>query len=157
MNIDILKAHLRYDPETGHFTWLVKMRGPVEAGDRAGRPKPSGYLTIKFQQKDYYAHRLAFFYMTGAWPNVQIDHKNRDRSDNRWGNLRPATGTQNKGNTTGHARNTSGFKGVSLHVTTGLWRARLGKRTLGYCKTKEEAHAVYVAAAAEKFGEFARG
>lgn len=151
-----LKALLEYNPETGVFTWRNKMRGPVNAGDVAGRQKPNGYLSIKAQQKDYYAHRLAFLYMTGDWPPEHVDHINGDRCDNRWGNLRPATVSQNLGNTGKHARNTSGFKGVSIHKKTGLWRARLGRETIGYFKTPEEAHVVYSHAAKNYFGEFAR-
>lgn len=151
-----LKSLLDYDPETGVFTWLRNMRGPVRAGDKAGRPKPNGYLSIKVQQVDYYAHRLAFLYVTGEWPVAEVDHVNRDRADNRWANLRPATVSQNRANTSRQSRNVAGLKGVSLHKKTGLWRARIRSKTIGYYKTPDEAHAIYAAAAKDQFGEFAR-
>lgn len=151
-----LRELLDYDPSSGVFTWRRSMRGPARQGDKAGRPKPNGYLSIKVMQRDYYAHRLAFMWMMGAWPTAEVDHVNGDRCDNRWANLREATTSQNRGNTRRLDRNSSGLKGVSLHKKTGLWRARLATKTLRYCRTKEEAHAVYVAAAKAKFGEFAR-
>lgn len=157
LTIEHLKSLLRYDPESGVFTWIKSMRGPVRAGDVAGRPKANGYLSIKIQQVDYYAHRLAFLYMTGEWPAEQVDHIDRDRANNRWSNLRQASPSQNLGNSVGRpSRNQSGLKGVSLHKKTGLYRARISTKTLSYHKTKEEAHAAYAAAAVARFGEFAK-
>lgn len=150
-----LRELLDYDEATGVFTWRRSMRGPVKQGDAAGRLKPNGYLSIKIKQRDYFAHRLAFLYMAGRFPNSEVDHKNGDRSDNRWSNLREATVSQNRGNSRMNRRNQAGLKGVSLFRPTGRWRARIGTKTLGYYRTKLEAHAAYVAAAKDKFGEFA--
>ena len=150
-----LESVLTYDPDTGVFRWKVSLRGPVRAGMVAGRPKPNGYLSIKIRQVDYYAHRLAYLYMTGEWPSRQIDHVNRTRSDNRWSNLRPATVNQQRGNTKMQSRNSAGMKGVSLHRKSGLWRARVSTKTIGYYKRPEDAAAAYQKAAQERFGEFA--
>lgn len=153
---ELLRDLLEYDPETGVFRWRRNMRGPVRAGDIAGRLKPNGYLTLKVAQRDYLVHRLAFLYMTGEWPPDEVDHIDLARDNNRWANLRPATTTQNRGNQRMQLRNRAGLKGVSLHKKTGLYRARISTRTIGYYATPEEAHAVYARAAKERFGEFAR-
>ncbi len=101
--------------------------------------------------------------MTGKWP-VGIDHINRTRDDNRWLNLREATGTQNNGNTAKPSRNTSGFKGVHWDAEHKRWRAQMdrlkgGKREkvhLGRFKDPAEAHEAYKKAASAYFGEFFR-
>lgn len=78
-----LKSLVNYNPVTGEFS---------RAGhDKCGTLTYQGYLSIQVAGKRYYAHRLAWFYMTGKWPENEIDHKNRIRNDNRWENLREAT------------------------------------------------------------------
>lgn len=80
-----LKERLIYDPHTGVFTW----RDGRHAGKRAGGINDRGYRRIKLRGKRYKAARLAYFYMTGAWPPALMDHRNRTRDDDRWDNLRP--------------------------------------------------------------------
>ena len=98
--------------------------------------------------------------MTGEWPSRQVDHKDTDRSNNRWANLRLATGSQNKANMGKRADNKSGYKGVSWYSQTSRWVAQIrfeGKsKTLGYFLDPVKAHAAYCEAAARLFGEFAR-
>ncbi len=155
-----LKEILSYDPKTGHFTWLVSTgRGAhrKHPGYRAGGLK-EGYRVIGIANEIFLEHRLAWFYMTGAWPS-QIDHVNGIRDDNRWNNLRVATVSQNGWNRTKQSNSTTGLKGVSFHRNRygNQWRAKLGKRELGYHASKESAYAAYCKAAAETCGEFARG
>jgi len=50
--------------------------------------------------------------MTRKWPAYAVDHRNLDKGDNRWDNLREATRSQNMANTSLPSTNTSGFKGV---------------------------------------------
>lgn len=93
-----------------------------------------------------------------ALPSVEIDHRDLDKLNNRKANLRSATRSQNRANTTLSARNTSGFKGV---VRCGSrWRSAIRKNgkciSLGRFETPEAAHAAYVEAAQTLFGEFAR-
>ena len=110
---------LRYDPDTGYFFWRVPL-GSCAAGSKAGVIHPTGYVVITIAGKHYLAHRLAHFYQTGEWPSDDIDHKDRDRSQNRWENIRPATRSQNGANAKVSKRNVSGLKGVSLHKISGL-------------------------------------
>lgn len=94
--------------------------------------------------------------MTGVWP-TQVDHKNRDRSDNRWDNLREATVSQNSGNSVrpsaqglpkGVRPNKGGFQAKIWG--TGKWKC------LGTYPTPELASEAYKQAAIEKYGDFAR-
>lgn len=155
MTPEYLKSILNYDPETGVFTWLHDHRGPVRAGDVAGRTKPNGYISVKIAQQEFYAHRLAYLYMTGTFPEHEVDHINRNRADNRWVNLRSASAANNKANTPVRRTSAVGLKGVSLHKKSGKWRARIQTDTIGYYETPEFAHAAYVKEAAKRFGEFA--
>jgi hypothetical protein len=148
---DKLKELLHYDPETGVFTWRVS-RSNVKAGTEAGFVHSNGYRYIKFQRKDLLGHRLAFLYMTGAWPEHHIDHINGHPSDNRWCNLRPVDRSANMQNQRkAQSHNRSGFLGVYRNGSR--WRAKIdldGKRKhLGYYDTPEEAHEAYLKAKRE--------
>lgn len=98
--------------------------------------------------------------MTGRWPSLEVDHIDADRDNNCWSNLREATRSQNNANERLRKCNTSGFKGVSYYQPTGRWRVQIQKdrkkRNLGYFKTPEEAHAVYLAESERLFGEYSR-
>lgn len=156
---DRLKQLLHYDPETGIFTRLVTT-GNLLPGTKVGRNQLNGYTSITIDRKHYYTHRLAWFYVTGSWPKNDIDHINRNRSDNRYANLREATRSLNMRNILKFKNNKSGFKGVSWCAVKNKWRANIklnGKQTfLGYFDIPEKAHGAYVAAAEKNFGEFAR-
>jgi hypothetical protein len=99
--------------------------------------------------------------MVLGFPAFRADHKNQDKLDNRKSNLRPATRTQNAGNSK-KRRGSSRFKGVSL-FRNGRWHAQLmttenGKakcRHLGYYGEEADAARAYDEAARKYFGEFA--
>ena len=159
LKLDYLKAVLHYDPDTGLFTYLVK-RGQCIPGRIAGKKSKHGYWRVSVDRVLYSAHRLAWFYVNEEWPTGDIDHVNRDKLDNRIRNLRLATPSQNGANTAVKSRNTSGFKGVTWHKSCKKWQAAIkvaGKNIhLGLWDDPKEAHAAYVAAANEHFGEYAR-
>lgn len=156
-----LKSILCYDPDTGHWTWLVNRARMAKAGQRAGTPHYiQGYIRLHIKGKMYQAHSLAYFYMTGEWPADEIDHINGIRDDNRWTNLRPALRKMNLLNRKTYSSNTSGQKGVSWHPKLGKWRVRIqkyGRRVaLGCYDTLGEAREAYEKAAEQMFGEFKR-
>ena len=154
-----LKRILRYSKQTGQFIWRVKYSRKVVKGNVAGGLNVAGYVVIGIDGRTYYAHRLAWFYVTGEWPN-QIDHRNGNRADNQWSNLRLATHQQNILNAKKCQANTSGFKGVSWHKGAGKWSAYIildgKKRHLGLYETPELAHLSYVNAATAAQPEFVR-
>lgn len=158
LTVERLRALLHYDPEAGKFT-----RRQSAGGQQSGVPVgfvTHGYLKIQVGGRKYYAHRLAWFYMTGRWPAKLIDHRNRQTADNRFSNLREASNTQNLWNRGPTRANKLGLKGVTLTTRPGrMWRATIksdGKqRHVGYFRTKEEAASAYAAAANALHGEFA--
>ena len=151
-----LRQLLHYNPNTGVFTWRVGVRGPLRKGLRAGTINGNGYRQICIDQVIYLCSRLAVFWMTGRWPKHTVDHKNRNKTDDRWRNLRPATYSQNGAN----SKARSELKGVTWDKNKNDYAARIkiNYRTinLGHFDTAEEAHTVYRKAARKHFGKFAR-
>jgi len=85
-----LREILHYNPETGEFAWLSSKSGrhAGKIGYIGGNGKGYLRLMITIDYYSYKAHQLAWLYMTGEWPNPEIDHKNRNALDNRFCNLR---------------------------------------------------------------------
>lgn len=156
---EYLKSILHYNLETGIFTW-IKARPKIQVGSIAGGLDEYGYIRIKIDGKKYRAHRLAIFYMTGEWPPDDTDHKNLNRANNKWENIRPATKTQNFGNQRKYANNKSGIKGVCWDKDAEKWLAQIQvsnkKIKLGRYVSITDAQKAYTDAAIKYFGEFAR-
>lgn len=151
LTADRLRDVLHYDPETGVFTWR-QSRGGVRVGDPAGMDE-RGYRRIMIGGRFYFAHRLAWLYVTGSWPLDLIDHRNGVGDDNRWANLRECNTAQNAQNISSKTRARSGLKGVYWHAQRQKWQAQiehLGKKmSLGLYLSKEEAHSAYLKAKAK--------
>lgn len=94
ITIERLKELVRYEPTTGKFINLVR-RGCNGVGVICGTIDGHGYISIMLDRKYYAGHVLAWFYVTGKWPEMGIDHENRIRHDNTWANLRLATKSEN--------------------------------------------------------------
>ena len=115
---------LTYYCDSGVFKWNKKRRG-VKTGVPLGTDNGFGYLRITVLGKSYYAHRLAWFYMNGEWPD-QIDHINGIKSDNRWSNLRDVSVQQNAQNKLKAQKNSdSRILGVSWHKKAKKWQAHI--------------------------------
>lgn len=84
-----LRELLHYDPETGVMTRRVALSNRTKVGDEIGRVNPSdGYRYACVDGKSHAVHRLVWLYVTGNWPEHQVNHDNDVRDDNRWTNLR---------------------------------------------------------------------
>jgi hypothetical protein len=167
---EYLRECLVYEPDTGTLTWKTRPLHHFKhahaqaawngyfAGRKAGGiDRSRGYFGVVIDRVRYMAHRVIWALQTGTWPK-QIDHKNRDCSDNRWENLREATHQQNKWN---RSRPETG-------LPRGVRRSRKGPRYtaqlklnhqqihLGSFDTPEEAHAAWLEAVRAQRGEFLR-
>ncbi|EBO4169431.1 HNH endonuclease [Salmonella enterica] len=97
------------------------------------------YITIRYQDKIYPAHRIIWEMFNGEIPvGMQIDHVDGNGLNNAISNLRIVSISDNLKNKSKYANNTSGCAGVSWHKAQRKWIAYIsdaGKRiTLGYYK-----------------------
>lgn len=141
LTLEYLKACVTYDAETGIFRARLPMAKRQE-GDVLGSLGSHGYLTVSVGKTAYLAHRLAWFYQAGKWPDL-IDHIDRDRHNNRFANLRECTYLENAWNVTPIKGTASGVTGVTWYAKRGKWVAKISSqgvsRTLGYFDTIEDA------------------
>lgn len=152
LTADELRRLLSYDPKTGVFTRRVRMGNAFPAGQRVGTPGARCYLVACVRGVSYLAHRLAWLYMTGAWPTGSVDHIDGDPRNNSFTNLRDVThGLNLQNQRRKHINNQSGLLGV--YPKGGKWAAQIttdGKqRCLGTFDAPQHAHAAYLAAKRE--------
>ena len=118
-----LKELVSYDAETGVFTRLTTTQG-ARAGSIAGRTTKGRYVDIRVDGTRYSGHRLVWLYIYGNFPEIEIDHINHDRTDNRIINLRLAGHKANQKNRSLNKDNTSGVSGISKHISG--WSVSIG-------------------------------
>jgi hypothetical protein len=158
--VSLLRERLDYAPDTGELRWRPRPEKnwtAKYAGKEVGWTTDLGYrafhLTFNGHTYEVLCHRAAWAITTGAWPLVEIDHRDGIRSNNRWVNLREATHPENAQNRGLSARNTSGLLGVHWDKKRQAWRACIrvnGRLTsLGHHPTRFVAHEAYLKAKAE--------
>lgn len=123
LTADRLREALLYDRDSGVFQWRIKSARYIKIGAVAGCKNHAGYMRIRFDGILYRAHRLAWLYVHGEWPEQEIDHLNGIPSDNRIVNLRQASHAENGQNLALSRRNTSGYHGVSWSKSAKKWHA----------------------------------
>lgn len=144
-----LQRWLSYDPETGRFTWIARPAYRIKVGSVAGSQRQDGYRTLNLFGTLYWEHRLAWFFVYGEWPAMDLDHINGTRDDNRIANLREVTRSENAQNKRRARRdNSTGVLGVTIDYKKFRAQIRVdGKTThLGSFATAEEASDAYLEA-----------
>lgn len=166
----LLRDVLDYCPDDGTFIWRHNNHRPANwngryAGKCAGYVNHWGRRVIAIigsdrKKRRYYASVLAWAWMTGEWPRGEVDHRDLNKTNDRWDNLRLGSHAQNKFNVPAPRDNTSGAKGVHFDKSRNKFSAQIQAfgvyMHLGRFDTFEAAKAAYAAAAAEHHGEFAR-
>jgi hypothetical protein len=153
---ELLRKLLRHDPETGKLFWRERdaslfrsARGWAMWNSRYAHKESfltessSGYWCGCIFKKCHPAHRVIWAMVHGEWPKQDIDHINGIRKDNRIGNLRSVSRSENLQNQKLSIMNTSGRVGVYWNKFTSQWMAQIkvsGKSIfLGRFNTFEEA------------------
>jgi hypothetical protein len=156
------KAHELFFYKEGNLYWKISPRSNVKTGAIAGAKRQyvtHGYKQVMIDGKHVFVHRIIFLMMNGNLP-AYIDHKDGDCCNNLIENLRAATASQNRMNSSVSSRNLVGVKGVSKGRREGTWKSQIcinGKRThLGTFSSIEKAAQAYKDASHKYFGEFAR-
>ena len=154
-----LKKLFKYDEETGRF---IRISHPVKnqqhlIGKVAGSRHSEGGWQVSVNNTNYLNCRLVWMYNFGEDPgDLEIDHKDGDRSNDRLDNLRIANREQQQANITINRRNTSGHKGVSWYKRLGKWRVDVKGKTIGYYTDLQEAIKARLDTAKKASGEFAK-
>ncbi len=148
-----------YDPATGFLRWRIKACFRMQIGDIAGALGSQGYLRVCINKEFYAVARIIWKMQTGCDP-IQVDHRNRWPTDNRWENLRQVSGqSENGANQKLSQKNTSGVKGVCWDKARNQWMVQIqvkGRHVhLGRTSSIESAREMYLEAAKKYFGEFA--
>lgn len=158
--------YLQVDPssKTG-LRWIRTVNGRAKMGDEAGckwkvSDRNRENYSVRFRNILYLNSRVIFFLNSGKDPeHLDVDHANRNSTDNKAVNLRLATVNQNQRNKKIQKNNTSGYKGVCWDKNRQKWKTHIhvdGKIiNLGRFDTKEKAAIAYNEAALKYFGEFA--
>jgi len=143
-----LRELLSYDELTGEFRRLSG-RGGKKKGSIAGTPNCDGYVQICIDKKHYLAHRLAWLYVHGEWPQDQIDHRFGIRNDNRFSEIRESNVLHNAQNKRSpHRPSKSGLLGVAWDASRSKWHATIKvdgiRRSLGRFNDAGQAYSVYL-------------
>ena len=162
LTAEIVRELLDYNPETGDFYWKYRdvkwfnsqracnSWNTKYAGNKTFCLYRNKYLGVVIFHKKRLAHRIAWLYVHGEWPDGQIDHINNVRDDNRIINLRVVTANQNQHNQKRAQRDnkSSGLLGVTFNKANKNWVANIhikGKQKhIGCYDCKHEAHEAYL-------------
>lgn len=146
--LPVLKSWLSYNEYTGEFTWLKSNNRRIKIGSRAGS-LCGEYRRIMINRVSYLEHQLAWYFMKGVWPSLDIDHRNTIKIDNRWENLREVSKCINQQNILKATKaSTTGYLGVIYDKRRRKYIAQLGIKGktiyLGAYETAQEASIAYL-------------
>lgn len=147
----LLKSHY-YDPVTGLFyrRWSLGKLKKISSKSKRG------YLHCGINYSNYLVHRLAWLYMTGEWPEGDIDHIDGNPSNNKWENLRAGSRSDNHENlkTAKSTNKSTGLLGAFSNCKPNdKFVAKIQVKgcikCLGTFDTPEKAHQAYLTAKRE--------
>lgn len=162
----VIFAALDYDETSGSLRWKSRPEMPNNWNARYAGAEAGGgdhryrYITLNYER--ILAHRIAWVFITGAFPECSIDHIDGNGLNNSKANLRSADFVENGRNRKPMASNAIGISGVRRVAppTRGKpWRASIFVRgrsiSLGSFDNVRHAVAARISAEAKYFGEFA--
>ena len=153
LSIERAEEVVRADFEAGKLFWkTTDANKNAVIGEEAGNIGAGRYRRVSIDNGLYLVHRLIFALANRRWPSGDLDHRNRDRLDNRLENLVECSRAENRMNSGVRSDCISGLKGASFDRQRNRYRAEIklggGRRKyLGSYKTAEAAHQAYCRAA----------
>lgn len=154
-----LQELFRYSVVEGLLYWRQRPARCVKLHQPAGNLRPEGYRYISIKARLYRSSRLVWAYHYGDPGELEIDHINRVRSDDRIENLRLATRAENNRSQNLRKDNKTGYKGVSWIEWKQQYLVQINDDTgrpikLGWFASLNEAAAAYEKAARTYHGDF---
>ena len=143
---------------------IISLKGRGRREMKPGTASPYGHkivcVCVDGKSSSHSMHRMIWEAFYGTIPEgMEIDHIDRNPSNNAIANLRLATREQNARNNSGHANSKSKHSGVSFHKRLGRWQASIRVKRklvhLGYFDTEDQAAAKRRQVEQSTFGEFA--
>ncbi len=142
-----------FEYENGLLIRIVKTSNNTKVGDVVRTSTDTaGYAIVTIDGAIQKVHRMIWIYHNGAIEDKYIiDHKDRNKSNNKIENLRKVTKQENSFN--------SNAKGYYYHKKLKKWRSMIGidgvRKSLGCFETEAEAKVAYQNAKKEfhKIGE----
>lgn len=128
----------------GFLYWKKSCDYRVKVGDVAGFEHSSGYVAVSVDSKLKLAHRVIWEMLRGEIPqNMEIDHIDKCRKNNKIENLRLVSRDENLKNKGMYKCNKSGVTGFIFNKQNSKWAANIrvnGKlKHLGYYADFEDA------------------
>jgi hypothetical protein len=158
--VELIKQKYNYFPLMGFFTFKERLGDSCYnkkyAGKLAGSDKGHEYTRLSLNGRLIYAHQAAFAIMLGYIPE-EVDHRDTNKRNNKWDNLRESSRNTNCLNSSKRSLNKSGYKGVSWSKGSNCWRMDIrinNVRHYSLHRTAEEAYAEYKRKSRELHGEF---
>jgi hypothetical protein len=155
LDIDKLRDTYTYNPDTGTLHW-TKNNKPAGSVFACGKDRKL-YRRVRFDKKDVSAHRVVWAIVYGYVPDT-LDHIDGDGLNNKLGNLREATLTENQYNRKISKANSTGHKGVSKRKDSSKFFAfiKIDRKSvyLGSFTTPEDASDAYTKAATALHGKY---
>jgi hypothetical protein len=142
---EYLEEHCEFSQLHKTLVWKKKPSNRAVIGSPIGSITRTGYWRSSRQQ----VHRLVWLLFKGTLPELDIDHVNGDRLDNRIENLREVTRKEN-------LWNRKDVKGYSYCAKRKKYQARIRNNyavtILGSFNTAQEAHDAYMTAKQKRDG-----
>ena len=138
IDVNLIRSLFIY--HQGVLYWAVRPAYNVKVGDVAGSLNINGRWHVKIDGKNYQRSRLVYAFHNEDPGDLEVDHLNRLRNDDRIENLKKTDSVENNHNKGMMSTNTSGTTGVVLRAS-GNYQAKItinGNRHHKTVKTLEE-------------------
>lgn len=147
----------QYDLINGGLTWKSfknpNHQGKAKLGEQVGGNDGHGYKMCMLLGHKFKVHQIVWLLNHNQLPDMPIDHKDRNKENNKIENLRLASDQQNIFNQSSNAKEFSGVTKVKNRYVARL-QINGKKIFLGSFTDKKEAASAYKKASKELRGDF---